>query len=278
MKLPAIAIFGVGLFASVAAQPANRTFEVASVKANPARVGIRGHAFPADRFEAANVPVRDLILLAYGTPGRLLPDSMQRGGPDWIDTDRFNVTAKVAPGDDHSVGHKQVLLRGLLAERFNLSVHVETVDSPIYALALAKSNGELGAQLHRSTDECGEGDAGSVPAPRQPGQPLRCVFYTGPDGSLFARGQTMSDFAYILTRTLGRMVRDETGLVGRFDADTQFNPDGLPGWQPLPVGAPNHDAPSLFEAMREQLGLKLDAARGQVDVLVIDHIERPAEN
>ena len=89
------------------------------------------------------------------------------------------------------------------------------------------------------------------------------------------RGQTMSDLAYALTRTLDRVVIDRTGLSGRFDADLQFNPDGLPGWTAPPPGSANRDAPSLFGALEGGLGLKLESTRGAVDVVVIDHIERP---
>lgn len=275
--LAALLTSAVTVAVAAQAEPPSHTFEVASVKANRSRVGIRGHSFPGDRFEASNVPVRDLILLAYGDPGRLLPDSMQRGGPSWIDTDRFDVSARVAAGEDHSVGQKQLMSRALLSDRFKLAMHTETVDSPIYLLSLVK-DGTPGPQLHRSADDCAVGDAGSIPTPRQPGQPLRCVFYTAPSGELFARGQTMNDFAYTPTRTLSRTVRDHTGLAGRFDAEAQFNPEGLPDWAPLPAGAPNREAPSLFEALREQFGLKLESGRGPVDVLVIDHIEHPSEN
>jgi uncharacterized protein (TIGR03435 family) len=277
----ALPVAACALFAAVAfaqGPPANPAFEVASVKSNPSKLGIRGHAFPGDRFEASNVPARDLIMIAYGDPGQLLPESMQKGGPDWIDVDRFNVTAKAAADADHSVAGKQRMLRALLADRFRLVVHTEAVESPIYLMTLAKENGALGRQLRRSADACGDGDAGSVPVPLQPGQPLRCVLFMAPSGTLLARGQTMNSFAYALSRTLGRAVENRTALSGGFDADAEFNPEGLPDWAPLPAGAPNHDAPSLFEALREQLGLKLEGGRGSVDVLTIDHIEHPTDD
>jgi uncharacterized protein (TIGR03435 family) len=93
-----------------------------------------------------------------------------------------------------------------------------------------------------------------------------------------ARGQTMSALAYVLTRTLDRVAVDRTGLSGRFDADLQFNPDGLPGWTAPPPGSANRDAPSLFGALQEELGLKLESTRGPVDVMVIDHVERPTSD
>src|ERR1700688_4086569 len=89
---------------------ASPAFEVAWVKPTPSRTGIRGHGFPGDRFEARNVPVRDLIMVAFGEPGRLVPESLMSGGPSWIDTDRFDVTAKVGR-KSNSVAEKQLMLR-----------------------------------------------------------------------------------------------------------------------------------------------------------------------
>jgi len=255
-------------------QPA---FEVASIKPNPTGIGIRGHSFPGDRFEAANVPVRDLIMIAYGDPGRLLPDFMMSGGPSWIDRDRFDIHAKVGSGLPNSIAQKQVMLRGLLADRFKLKVHTELLDAPIYALTLARQDGALGRQLRRSDDSCGDGDAGAVQF-YQPGQKARCVANVIPPGILLVRGETMTGIAYALTMTVGRVVQDHTGLTGAFDADAQFNPDGLPDWSPPAPGSPNLDAPSLFQALDQQLGLKLQSTRGSVDVLVIDRVERPTED
>ena len=251
------------------------SFEVASIKPNPSRIGIRGHSFPGDRFEARNVPVRDLIMVAFGAPGRLLPELLMSGGPSWIDEDRFDVTAKVGGLGPATVAQKQLMLRQFLSERLKLVVHTQSVDAPIYALVLGGRDGVPGRQLRRSSDDCDAGDAGSVPTPTRPDQPVRCILYVIPPGLLTTRGQTMSDLAYALTRTLDRVVTDRTGLSGRFDADLQFNPDGLPGWTAPPPGSANRDAPSLFGALEGGLGLKLESTRGAVDVLMIDHIERP---
>jgi uncharacterized protein (TIGR03435 family) len=255
-----------------ASEPA---FEVASVKLSPSHSGIRGHGFPGDRFEATNVPVRDLILVAYGEPGRSLPDPQLSGGPSWIDTDRFDVSAKTDAANAASVPAKQLMLRRLLADRFKLVTHTALVDVPMYALVLARSNGALGPQLRRSEANCGIGEAGSVPPRLQPGETPRCVLAVVPPGTLTIHGQTMSTMAFALTRTLNRPVVDRTGLTGAFDADAQFNPDGLPGWLPAPAGTPSSDAPAFFEALQEQLGLKLESTRGQVEMIVIDHIEPP---
>jgi uncharacterized protein (TIGR03435 family) len=273
-----VAIVG-GLAGVLAAQrPPGPAFEVASIKPNPSRTGIRGHAFPGDRFEARNVPVRDLIMVAFGEPGRAVPESLMSGGPSWIDTDRFDVTAKVGRESQNSVAEKQLMLRRLLAERFKLVVHAQPTNLPIYTLVLANPNGGVGRQLRRSDSHCDNGDAGSVAAPLTPDEERGCILYITPPGTLTVRGQTMSAFAYGLTRTVGRVVTDHTGLSGAFDADAVFNSQGLPDWPPLPLDAPNRDAPSFFGALQEQLGLKLESTTGPVDVLVIDHVEHPTED
>jgi uncharacterized protein (TIGR03435 family) len=270
------------VLAAVGAAPSAQTpgprFEVASIKPNPSRVGIRGHRFPGDRFEAGNVPVRDLILIAFGERGRSLQDVQMSGGPAWLDTDRFDVTATVGADADKSVGQKQLMLRQLLIDRFKLVTHTEKRELPIYNLVLAKPDGELGRQLRRSPEQCGEGDAGAIPDRLAPGDVRGCFAYVVPPGTLTVRGQTMGAIAYALTATVGRIVVDGTGLRGAFDADAVFNPEGLPGWQPPPAGSPNRDAPAFFGALQEELGLRLESGRGPVDVLVIDHIERPSGN
>src|SRR3954453_18296637 len=91
-------------------------FELASVKLNTLGTGIRGHSFPGDRFEAKNVPLRDLIMVAFGQPGQPLADSQMAGGPTWVDCDRFDVSATAGADSRKSVADKQVMLRTLLAE------------------------------------------------------------------------------------------------------------------------------------------------------------------
>jgi uncharacterized protein (TIGR03435 family) len=245
-------------------------FEVASVKQNTLRTGIRGHSFPADRFEARNVPLRDLIVVAYGEAGQMLPDAQMSGGPGWIDADRFDISAKVGAESPNSVAQKQLMLRMLLAQRFKLAVHHETRDLPIYTLVLARKDKALGPQLRHAAVDC------EALLASQPGQRDRCILYALPSGTLMLRGQTMSAFANVLTRLLNRTVTDRTGLAGGFDADAQFDPNGLPGMLQLrPEERAANDAPSLFTAIQEQFGLKLESTHGPVDVLVIDHVEQP---
>ena len=253
---------------------ANPAFEVAAVKPNPLRSGVRGHSFPGDRFVATNVPVRDLLVIAYGDAGQLLPDSRLSGGPSWIDSDRFDISATVAGDGSRSVAQKQLMLRTLLAARFKLVVHTETRNLPVYALVLARKDGALGPKLRHADVDC------EALLASQPGRRERCILYALPSGELTVRGQTMSALANTFAILLDRAVINRVGLDGGFDADAQFNPEGLPNMTVLPGGAdpPVNTAPSLFTALEEQLGLKLQSTRGPVTVLVIDHIEHPTAN
>lgn len=253
--------------------PSADGFDIASVRPNPSRTGIRGHSFPANRFEARNVPLADLVLVAYGEPGQLLPPSQVSGGPIWMNADRFDVSATFGGDKAKTVAEKQLRLRRLLAERFKLRVHTETKDLPIYTLVLSRKDGSLGAQLHRAAVSCEALEAA------QPGQRGDCILSATPSGELMLRGQTMGALANALTILLDRTVRDRTGLMGGFDADARFNPDGLPGMsRPLRPDSANDEPPQLFTALEDQLGLKLSAARGPVEILVIDQAERPSEN
>jgi uncharacterized protein (TIGR03435 family) len=237
---------------SSAAQAGSPAFEVASVKPNALRSGVRLHSFPGNRFEATNVPLRDLIIVAYGEAGRPLPDAQMSGGPAWIDADRFDVSAKAGAESQTTVAQKQLMLRTLLAQRFKLAVHHERRGLPMYALVRARKDGALGPQLRHADIDC------EALLASQPGQRDRCILYALPSGMLTLRGQTMSAFAKLLTRLLNRTVMDRTGLAGGFDADAQFDPEGLPGMLQLrPEERPATDAPSLDTTMKEQLGLKL---------------------
>jgi uncharacterized protein (TIGR03435 family) len=251
------------------------SFEVASVKPNTQRIGIRGHSFPGDRFLATNVPLRDLIIVAYGQPGQMLPYPQLLGGPTWIDTDRFDVNAKVGSESLNSVAQKQLMLRTLLSERFKLVVHTETKDLPVYTLVLSRRDSTLGRQLRHAEVDC------EALLASQHGRRERCILYALPSGKLMLRGQTIGALADALTILLNRMVIDETGLSGGFDADADFNPEGLPGMAQLRSDDPNRqatDVPSLFTAMQEQLGLKLESSQAPVEVVVIDSVERPTED
>jgi len=177
------------------------------------------------------------------------------------------------------------MLRSLLAERFKLAFHNETRDMPIYALMKARTDGKLGAGLTPATIDCaalgrGRRAGGPPPAPPQPGQKMECGMMIGP-GKLNAGGMPMSNLATALAPQVGRIVLDKTELTGNYDFELTYAPEALGsgGGPPLLNGGPmpvDPNAPNLFTALQEQLGLKLDSQRGPVDVVVIDRIEQPA--
>jgi uncharacterized protein (TIGR03435 family) len=263
-------------------------------KSGDGRIGIGLQ--PGGRFNATNVTLKMLIGMAYGTP-QPLPDSQLIGGPKWIDTDRFDVVAK-APEDSPSgpnVPSAQMypMIRTLLAERFKLAVHHETRELPIYALMLARGDGRLGPQMKPAAVDCAplRGARGSAPPPipPAPGERLACGIRMSP-GNLSGGGTTMAQLTTVLARFVDRVIVDRTALTGSFDVDLTWTPDRLPqggpGLQGGPGGAPpapplsaiDPNGPSIFTAVQEQLGLKLESTKGPVDVVVIDSAEHPTED
>jgi bla regulator protein blaR1 len=263
-------------------------FEVASVKRNASGnnfVQLGGD--PGGRFTATNVPLKLLIRQAYQ-----LQDSQVVGGPNWINTDRFDIIAKAPgqlqlPAPGGPPGPFQLMLRALLADRFKLAVHTESREVPIYSLSLARRDAKTGSQLRPAAVDCvamfaARGRGGPPPAPPQPGERPPCGMRLGP-GNLSGGGVTMAQLSTTLSQFVQRVVVDRTGLTGNFDIDLTWTPDQLPqgrGEPPPGVQLPPIDpnGPSIFTAVQEQLGLKLDSQRGSVDVLVIDRVEQPTED
>jgi uncharacterized protein (TIGR03435 family) len=258
-------------------------FEVASVRENTAddgkiMIGIQ----PGGRFNAVNVPLWDLIRQAYGLQRSQIIDA-----PDWTETARFDIIAK-AEGDiprmtpGAPAGALNFMLQDLLEERFKLRAHRETREMPIYALTAARPDRKLGAGLRASTADCaamrGRGGRGMAAGPQLQGERPACGMRMAPN-QILAGGVSMAQLSQVLSQLSQRSVVDRTGLEGNFDIDLTFTPERLPqgapppGAPPLPAIDPN--GPSLFTAVQEQLGLKLESDRAPVEVLVIDHVERP---
>jgi uncharacterized protein (TIGR03435 family) len=281
-----------------AATQAQPQFEVASIKPNKSGDGrVMLGVQPGGRFTATNVTLRLLIRNAYQ-----LQDFQITGGPSWLTEDHFDIVAKAEAGDgmgdpfraeqNGQPSRGQLMMRALLADRFKLVVHNETKEMPIYALILARSDGKLGPQLKPSEVDCaaqmaaGRGRGRGLPPPpdpRQAGGPPQCGIRIGP-GNMAVGGSQMSRVADSLAIFAGRLVFDKSGLTGNYDFTLTWTPDQManrpPGAPPGPDGAAPVDpnGPSLFTAVQEQLGLKLDSQRGPVTVLVIDRAEHPTEN
>ena len=288
----------------------NPTFEVASVKASAPptdgrlRVMMRGGPGSPDPGQIAytNVSLKNLLQGAYNVKG------YQISGPNWLDSERFDIAAKIAKGATKEQFQK--MLQNLLAERFKLVLHHETKDLPMYALVIGKN----GPKLKESPKEDPAVTAAAASAPPPPMDGARIK--VGPDGKpqlppgmgkgnmmmmmspngmqLTANGVKIAALIEMLSNQVGRPVIDETKLTADYDISLNFSPEnmgammgGMPAPPPPLDGGPAHSAggpesggaPTLAVAIQEQLGLKLEAKKGPVDLLVIDSIEKlPTEN
>ncbi|HEV2448207.1 MAG TPA: TIGR03435 family protein, partial [Candidatus Sulfopaludibacter sp.] len=259
IRAMAAAALATAAFAQSAGRP---KFEVASVKASAeARLTVR--VMPGGRL-SATAPVKLLIMNAYG-----LQRSEIVGGPDWINTDRYEIDAKA--GDDANRARLMLMLQSLLEERFGLRAHHETRESPVYALVVAKR----GSKLTRNDGGCPGAQTSPPRGGSEAAAPACGQIRISPSTSgvrMEGDQAPISELVRVLAVVLNQPVIDRTDLPGTFDIRLQFI-DEVPG-APLsdPVG------PTVFIALQEQLGLKLESATGPVDFLVIDHIERPSAN
>jgi len=260
MMRSALAIVGVSVVGLLAQEPQRPlTFDVTSVKPNTS--GEQGGSSKAQpgRYVGVNVTLKRVIGLAYRPVQEFI------GGPDWINTDRFDIEGSVegTPTQDQMLE----MLRSLLAERFKLAVHRETRQMPAYALTLAHGDGRLGAEL-RAVPPC-------TPPPASPASPeRRCGGFAVGGGSLKGTGVTMTQLAAELpSATEGRYVVDRTGLSGTFDVNLTWNADAL-----SPTTTSAGSAASIFAAIQEQLGLRLVSITTPIEVIVIDRADRPASN
>jgi uncharacterized protein (TIGR03435 family) len=209
------------------------------------------------------------------------------GGPGWIGSDRYDISAKwnAAPIDGHTTiqsiekaqSEMDLMLRALLEQRFQLKLHRETKDLPVYELTLAKA----GKLRHGS---CTTFDPSNPPPPSVMGPQLNyCggsrLGRKGLDWTLDGTGMKMTDLANTLSFLIGsRTVIDKTGFRGTFDAHLQWTPGPAEFGATDVPGSSTDVAESIFTLLREQLGLKLKTGRGPVEVLIIDHAEKPSAN
>lgn len=267
------------------------SFEVATIKPDPGGP-LHGMGLPPPNiFRLFNVTTRDLILIAYGLPaGSPLGSAASAralGGPAWIDNNRYDVEGKIPDAflaqmqkSPSKLHREQMLLmvQSMLAERFKLVVHVESREMQVYDLVVAKGGPKLAV-----AKEVQPGD-NAPPPPTAPGKPpspadMRQGIMVLPKSKnvveMTAKGQTLDSFAQMPFFGLESPIVNKTGLTGKYDftLDWSRDQDGQPADAPADT-----DAPGLFTAIEEQLGLKLVATKGPVDVIVIDHIELPSEN
>jgi uncharacterized protein (TIGR03435 family) len=240
---------------------------VISVKRNESGTQERYVNPTPGRLSITNMTPKNLLMLAYG-----VRDSQVVGGPNWIDSDAYNIEAK-SSGNATPKELTGTMLQSLLDERFHLKVHIERRELPVYDLMIAKR----GSLLQKTPDQtCTPFDPGSPPLPGDPNRdPAQMCGSIGLGlTNLNAKQATTAALAMAFAHLLGRTVIDKTGLVGEFDGRLTFAPPGV-----VPSGAPVDPAlPDIFTAVEEQLGLKLESSRGPVPVVLIDRIEKPTEN
>jgi uncharacterized protein (TIGR03435 family) len=277
-------------------------FEVVSIKPVADASGPFGGFLPVlPRFEYSQLPIGWLLRLALQKP-----DYQVIGAPRWVDTERYTIMAKAPDGTPQAA--LTTLMANLLKDRFQLATHLETRELPTFNLVMARRDGRPGPSLKATSADCqatiAERDAAQAAAARRGEPPLLPGMRGGPPlpdlnaptlpcgsgrfltGNVAASGQTMARFVTTLSDWMGHPVMDQTGLSGLYDFTLKFSPADVRDGGPLgptltlmrPQGQParvDADAPSLSTALQEQLGLKLESARGPVEVVVIDRLEKP---
>jgi len=265
MKVPALLLtVGVAFAQPPSARLAFDSFEVATIKPTPP--DWTGGRFmrmqTAQQFSARSYEFRTLVSAAFSVSPKAVI-----GGPAWIDSEHYDIVAKAPNQIRPNLQEQMNMLRNLLADRFQFAYHREPKEMSYYALTVAKN----GPKLQES----------KLDPNATPEGPPPLVFVLSPQGArLPARYATMGEFAALLQRSaLDRPVVDQTGLTGRYDFDLEWAPDETQFNGVFKPGNPDGPTkPSLSAAIQQQLGLRLDSAKGPVEAMVIDRVERPTEN
>jgi len=238
-------------------QSASLTYDVVSVKVNNTGQGRWGIDVGDYSYRATNIPLRELLASAYGIKSDLI-----FGVPGATDGVRFDIDAKIVPNPaapqkltDHQ---RPGMLKAMLADRFGTKAHVEVRTLPVFDLVVAHS----GLKIKPTSPSDAAGDSGTHIHPT----------------ALLANGITIAQLAGTLTGIVHRQVIDKTGLSGNYDVDLKWTPDNVGRSPQSSTDAPVDAAPNIFTAVEEQLGLKLESSKGNVETLVIDHVDMPSEN
>jgi bla regulator protein blaR1 len=259
-------------------------YEVASIKPNSSGTNMVRLMFSPDGLTATNGTLQMFINAAYR-----IDDNQISGGPSWLKSDHYDIEAKMDSAtadalhklsEDQSRLERQRMLQALLADRFKLTIHRETRELPIYALVIAKNGPKI--------QEAKPGDTYPNGIKGPDGRAGAGMIFMSGRGSVTGQGIPISDLVRFLSRQLGRKVEDKTGLTGKYDLTLQWTPDEsqgamFKGPSPEPQGSaspppPDATGPSIFTVLEEKLGLKLESQKGPVEILVIDHAEKPSEN
>jgi len=230
------------------------TFDIAAIKpAPPETQGGVIHQMPGNQtYEVINMPLRVIMTVAYTVTDRQIS-----GGPEWINSDRWNIEAKADRRGTSDEMH--AALAKLVEDRFHLKIRHETRDLPVYLLTVDKQGMKM--PVHDPADLVHE------------------PFNGNPFRTITGNNVTMNYLAFFLSRGLDMNVLDRTNLTEHYDVKLHYIPEPPPGGfrlngEPMPTP----EGPDLYTALREQLGLKLEKGKGPVDFLVVEHVEKPSEN
>ena len=259
MKQRSCILAVIGLIAASLAhaqdKPTRLTFDVATIR--PSKQSDRNGGIKAlpggNGYTAQNIPIKLMISLMYRVPMRQIT-----GGPDWLETDRYNVEARA--DRYYSINDLHIMYQNLLADRFNLKFHIETKEGPVYALMVDTPGSKM--KINESA------------------QDFRIPMNFAPEGAVGTR-VPMPYLCWWLGQQLqnsGRPVIDLTGLDKNYDFTLSFMPELPPDVSKENLSPEVRDRPSIFEALKQQLGLKLLPQKGPVEHYIIDHIDRPTDN
>jgi uncharacterized protein (TIGR03435 family) len=294
---------------STAATVPTYEYEVVSIKVNKSTGAFPNFSAGEDGFTLQNLPLFALVASAFG----VLPDRIS-GMPDWLNSEKYDVSTKMDPSvsealkkmsaDDKKTA-QQLMIQALLADRCKLKFHRETKELPVYTLTIAKNGPKFQESkpddkatsaaeptaTNSSTAAAAVTSAGGMKVPD--GRGGFGSIKVGAGGAVTFHALPLTMLTQILSVQLGRQIVDKTGLTGKYDFTWQFTPDpsqnragggGAPGDSQPPAGGGGVPVPadptgtSLFTAVQEQLGLRLESGKGPVEIFVIDHIERPSDN
>ena len=263
------------VFDAISIKPDNGGTSINNQGLISSRVMVRN---PPDGFSAVNANARFLIANAYD-----VKEDQISGGPDWVGSKGFDIDAKVTgtdPSDPHQLTKAQrgEGLQALLADRFKLAFHTETKEAPIYVLTEGKGAPKLKESKPSDAPPANIPPGAVVRGPDGGGPPRGGMMRMSGPGNLTVTAMTMTQFATLLSSQLHRTVVDKTGLTSSYDFTLQWTPDNAPVGPGGDAQPSDPTGPTIFTAVQEQLGLKLESTKGPVKTLVIDHIEPPSEN
>jgi len=249
-------------------------YEVVSVKPNKSGSDMRRIMFSPDRFSATGATLKGLLLVAYD----LKMEEQVSGLTGPLAEARFDIEGKMDEETmaalkklplEEAMKTRRIMLRAALEDRFQLKAHSESKDLPIFELVVAKGGFKLKEADPNNTYPNGVKGPDGVP---------HAGMMMIRNGSMTAQGVTISSLTPMLGQQVNRIVVDKTGLTGKYDISLQWTRDDDPGGDPKDTGKTDNAPPSIFVALQEQLGLKLDAAKAPVEMIVVDHVEAPSDN